>query len=94
MDRSEDVDRSSRSLSVLDELEANQAMVQMYSSSLSASNIYADIHRNSYLESVRGAPEEITPDKDEHFPPGLKPIAVEELQPQYINPVVKIGISA
>lgn len=79
---------------MLDEHEANQALINTYSSSLNASNIYADIHRNSYLKSVRGAPEEITPDKDMHFPPGLKPIAVDELRPGYINPAAKISISA
>lgn len=82
----ENIDDSSRTLSVTDEFEANKAVINLYQSSISASSIYADIKRNSYLQSVRNAPQEMTPDKNMKFHQGIKKSAIDQLNPLYRDP--------
>lgn len=60
--RSENIDDSVRTLSVLDEPPAEQVMFNLPHRSSNANSVWGDIHRNYALNSVRNPPEELTPD--------------------------------
>mmetsp|Transcript_4496 Transcript_4496/g.5973 ORF Transcript_4496/g.5973 Transcript_4496/m.5973 type:complete len:98 (+) Transcript_4496:624-917(+) len=62
--RSSNIDDSNRTLSVLDELEAQEVLGFLTKESRVAGHVWGDIYRNKFLNSIRGAPEQLTPQDD------------------------------
>lgn len=54
-----------RTLSVLDEQEAQIALTNLYKEAKQAGNVWADIERNKLLKSVKDPPKELTPGVDD-----------------------------
>jgi hypothetical protein len=70
--RSSNVDASNRSLSVMDEHEANEIFVLMTKDALIAENVWGDIHRNRFLATLRDPPKDLTPDYGQDIHPSIK----------------------
>lgn len=70
--RSSNVDDSNRTLSVLDESEADQILVLMTKDAIQADNVWGDIHRNRYLSTLRDPPDHLTPEYGEDLHPAIK----------------------
>ena len=70
--RSSNVDASNRTLSVLDENEADQILVMMTKDAITADNVWGDIHRNRYLSTLRDPPDKLTPEYGEDLHPAIK----------------------
>jgi len=54
--RSSDIDNSMRTLSIMDELEAQEVLSFRKRDSVVADNVYGDIYRNRFLASVCNPP--------------------------------------
>ena len=63
-DRSSNVDATNRTLSVLDENEANEVITFLTQESRNAGSVWGDIYRNRFLKSVRNPPAALTPDAE------------------------------
>ena len=70
--RSSNVDRTNRTLSVLDENEADHIQVMMSKDAIKADNVWGDIHRNRFLTSLRDPPEHLTPEYGADPHPAIK----------------------
>ena len=70
--RSSNVDATNRTLSVLDENEADQILVMMTKDAIKADNVWGDIHRNRYLTTLRDPPDHLTPEYGDDLHPAIK----------------------
>ena len=70
-DRSSNVDATNRTLSVMDEFEANEVILFLSKESHKAENVWGDIYRNKFLKSVNNPPSALTPNHGEEFHSGL-----------------------
>jgi len=59
--RSVNVDDSNRTLSIMDENEANEVLALITQDAKQACQIWGDIYRNSFLNSVEDPPFDLTP---------------------------------
>ena len=70
--RSSNVDASNRTLSVIEESEADQILVLMTKDAISAGNVWGDIHRNRFLSTLRDPPNHLTPEYGSDIHPAIK----------------------
>ena len=59
--RSSNVDDSNHTPSILDEFEAQEVLNFLTNSNRVAGNVWGDIYRNRFLDSIRNAPVQLTP---------------------------------
>ena len=70
--RSSNVDASNRDLSVMEESEADQILVLMTKEANSVGNVWGDIYRNKFLNTLRDPPDRLTPGYGEDIHPNIK----------------------